>query len=97
MLPVKCHSAESKTQIATFDSFAADKECRLSGNLLAEILLSNRHVKKDLFWRSFKTSINDAISDTQFAESILRRFWAPATSWLSNYVIQKYKFNRTCA
>jgi len=97
MLPVKRHSAESKTQISALDSFAGDKECRLSGNLLAEILLSNRHVKKDLFWKSLKTSINDSISDTQFAESILRRFWAPATSWLSNYVMRKYKLNRTCA
>jgi len=49
MLPVKYHSVESKTCITTYDSLADDKECRLSGNLLAEILLSNKHVKKEMF------------------------------------------------
>jgi len=41
--------AESRIRNTNFSSLAADKECRLGGGLLAEILLGNKHARKKMF------------------------------------------------
>jgi len=73
-MPVEDYVAESRIRNSTSYSVATDKECRLSGDILAETLLGNKHARKNLFWRRVKTSIKVANLDTQEAESILNRF-----------------------
>jgi len=73
-MSVEDYVAESMLRSTTSYSVATDKECRLSGDRLAEILLGNKHARKNLFWRQVKTSIKVENLDTQDAESILSRF-----------------------
>jgi len=76
-MPGQGHAAKLRIQNTTLYSLAADKECRLSGDLLGEIILGNRHAKKETFWSLFKRGIKNGSADNQDVECILKRFYTP--------------------